>query len=163
MRIKFSAGQTNLYQRSQVILRYLSFLICVTTSCKLCVFKKDKNVEENYLCFSMQGSKCNVSLPRQHILHTSFFCIITIELFWPATLCHLTFVTLTLTFDFCLKLQVVTDIVCLCPTLGQVVFLYVIMIFLTLGYAISFCWVSIRYLSFSPGQQMLFVSDTRNW
>ena len=106
MRIKVSASHTNLYKRSQVILRYLRFLICVTKRCKLWVFKKEKKVEKNFVCFSSASYHMQiVSLPWQHILHTSFFFIITIELFWPVSLCHkhtLSDILGPLTHDFCL-------------------------------------------------------------
>ena len=95
-----------------------------------------------------------VSIPRQHILHTSFFCIITIELFSPASLCHLTFFTLTHTvchsgaLNTCFLLFV-TLAICLCPALLQVIFLYVTIILFTLVYVILFCQVRIHYVSIS--------------
>ena len=96
-----------------------------------------------------------VSIPQQHILHTYFFCIITIEISWPASLCHLTFVTLTRTVchfgalnTWFLPFATSGSAICLCPALVQVIFLYVIMIFFTLVHTISFCWVSIHYVSF---------------
>ena len=95
-----------------------------------------------------------VSLPRQHILYMSFFCIITIDLFWPARLCHLTFVTLAhavwhsgTLYTLFLPFVTSASAIFLCPALAQVIFVYVTMIFFTLVHAISFCWVSIRYVS----------------
>ena len=90
------------------------------------------------------------------MLYTSFFCITTIELFWPARLCHLTFFTLTHTawhsgalYTWFLPFVTSASAICLCPALAQVIFVYVTTTFFTVVHAISFCWVSIGYVSFS--------------
>ena len=155
MRIKFSAGHTNLYQRSQIILRYLRFLIRVTKSCRLCIFKKDKKVKELPMFFFciVADAVCLLTAIAHTVQYTSFFCIITIELFCPARLCHLTFVTLAHTvwhsgafYTWFLPFVTSASATWLCRALAQVIFLYVTMIFFTLVHAISFCWVSIRYI-----------------
>ena len=141
-------------------MRYLRFFICVTKSSRLCVFKNDKQVKQNYLfffCIVVDRLADVVSLLNA-IAHTvqykSFFCIITTELFWPAGLCHLTFVTLAYTvwhsgalYTWFLPFITSASATCLCPALAQVIFLYVTMIFFTMVHGISFCWFSIRYVS----------------
>ena len=138
-------------------MRYLRLLIYVTKSCKPCVFKKDRKVEENYLFFFLHRSRYNLS---PYCDSTScirlFSALLLLNGFRPARLCHLTFVTLTHTvwrsralYTWFLPFVTSSSAVYICHALAEVIFVYVTMIFITLIHAISFCWVSICYVSFS--------------
>ena len=104
--------------------------------------------------FLLHRNRSNLSHYRRCNL-SHFSCIITIHLFWPTRLCLLPFVTLTHTvwhsgalYIWFLPFVTSASAICLCPALAQVIFLYVTLTFSTLVHAISFCWVSIRYVSF---------------
>ena len=68
MKVKVLAGHVNFYLRNQVHLRYLRSLICVTKSCKPCVFKKEKKVKRIIYVLLNGDAICRLTV----IAHTAY-------------------------------------------------------------------------------------------
>ena len=154
MRIKVLAGHANLYQRNQVPLRYLRSLICVTKS-SIVFLKRGKTERELSMFFFIMIADAICLLTA--VAHALFFSyIITIKLFWRVSLRHLSFVTSTQAIWLLGALN--TCFLCFSQvsvyhvSLSRVSAIYISLgcgvFFSSLAHSISFCWVSISYVSF---------------
>ena len=154
MRIKVLAGHPNLYQRNQVPLRYLRSLICVTKS-SIVFLKRGKTERELSMFFFIMIADAICLLTA--VAHALFFSyIITIKLFWRVSLRHLSFVTSThaiwllgaLNTCFLSFSQVSICHLSLSRVSASYLSLGCRVFFSSLAHSISFCWVSISYVSF---------------
>ena len=154
MRIKVLAGHANLYQRNQVPLRYLRSLICVTKS-SIVFLKRGKTERELSMFFFIMIADAICLLTA--VAHALFFSyIITIKLFWRVSLRHLSFVTSTHAiwllgaFNTCFLSfsQVSVCHLSLSRVSASYISLGCGVFFSSLAHSISFCWVTVSYVSF---------------